>query len=145
MPAGEFERVVLLHRRCGQVHNGASYYHYAGFDDEDISVVDVSPDGWVGQRDPMIVGQAGKAPAGRVRHVGEYAEACGMAWVYTTTYRCTCAALPVAPLAVLEGRSSEVYCVAIGDVGGRMVLASGSSDTHVFIVTADGASPTAER
>ena len=29
MPAGEFERVLLLHRRCGQVHNGASYYHYA--------------------------------------------------------------------------------------------------------------------
>ena len=31
----------------------ASYYHFAGF--EDISVADVSPDGWVGQRDPMIV------------------------------------------------------------------------------------------
>ena len=44
----------------------ASYYHYAGFDDDDISVVDVSPDGWVGQRDPMIVVQARKAPAGRM-------------------------------------------------------------------------------
>jgi len=39
----------------------ASYYHYAGFDD--ISVVDVSPDGWAGQRDPMVVVQARKAPA----------------------------------------------------------------------------------
>ena len=36
----------------------ASYYHYAGFDDEDISVVDVSHDGWAGQRDPMIGVQA---------------------------------------------------------------------------------------
>ena len=44
----------------------ASYYHYAGFDDDDISVVDVSPDGWAGQRDPMIVVQARKAPAGRM-------------------------------------------------------------------------------
>ena len=44
----------------------ASYYHYAGFDDEDISVVDVSPDGWVGQRDPMVVVQARKAPADRL-------------------------------------------------------------------------------
>ena len=41
---------------CSQV---ASYYHFAGF--EDISVADVSPDGWVGQRDPMIVVQA-RAP-----------------------------------------------------------------------------------
>mmetsp|Transcript_2628 Transcript_2628/g.7668 ORF Transcript_2628/g.7668 Transcript_2628/m.7668 type:complete len:261 (-) Transcript_2628:10-792(-) len=39
----------------------ASYYHFAGF--EDISVADVSPDGWVGQRDPMIVVQA-RAPGG---------------------------------------------------------------------------------
>ena len=44
----------------------ASYYHYAGFDDDDISVVDVSPDGWVGQRDPMVVVQARKAPAGQM-------------------------------------------------------------------------------
>ena len=38
----------------------------AGFDDDDISVVDVSPDGWVGQRDPMVVVQARKAPAGQM-------------------------------------------------------------------------------
>ena len=44
----------------------ASYYHYAGFDDDDISVVDVSPEGWVGQRDPMVVVQARKAPAGQM-------------------------------------------------------------------------------
>mmetsp|Transcript_13206 Transcript_13206/g.39321 ORF Transcript_13206/g.39321 Transcript_13206/m.39321 type:complete len:253 (-) Transcript_13206:56-814(-) len=34
----------------------ADYYHFAGL--EDISVADVSPDGWVGQRDPMVVVQA---------------------------------------------------------------------------------------
>ena len=37
-----------------------------GFDDDDITVVDVSPDGRVGQRDPMIVVQARKAPADRL-------------------------------------------------------------------------------
>jgi len=42
----------------------ASYCHYAGFDD--ISVVDVSPNGWTGQRDPMIIVQARKAPVGRL-------------------------------------------------------------------------------
>ena len=31
-----------------------------------IRSVDVSPDGWVGQRDPMIVVQARKAPAGQM-------------------------------------------------------------------------------
>ena len=34
----------------------------------------------------------------------------------------------MAPLAVLKGHSDWVYCVAIGDVHGRMVLASGSND-----------------
>ena len=38
----------------------ASYFHYAGFDDIDIAVADVSPDGFVGQRDPMVVVQARK-------------------------------------------------------------------------------------
>ena len=37
----------------------ASYFHYAGF--EDISVADVSPDGWTGQTDPMVVVQ-GRRP-----------------------------------------------------------------------------------
>lgn len=37
----------------------ASYFHYAGF--ANVTVVDVSPDGWAGQRDPMIVVQ-GQAP-----------------------------------------------------------------------------------
>ena len=36
----------------------ADYYHFAGL--TDISVADVSPDGWVGQRDPMVVVQARK-------------------------------------------------------------------------------------
>lgn len=34
----------------------ATYFHFAGF--TDISVADVSPDGWTGQRDPMVVVQA---------------------------------------------------------------------------------------
>ena len=38
----------------------ASYFHYAGFDDVDLAVADVSPDGFVGQRDPMVVVQARK-------------------------------------------------------------------------------------
>ena len=53
----------------------ASYYHYAGFDDDDISVVDVSPDGWAGQRDPMVVVQARKAPAGQMGSLDALARA----------------------------------------------------------------------
>ena len=34
----------------------ANYFHFAGL--EDISVADVSPEGWTGQRDPMVVVQA---------------------------------------------------------------------------------------
>lgn len=37
-----------------------SYFHFAGF--ENITVLDVSPDGWAGQRDPMFVVQA-QAPS----------------------------------------------------------------------------------
>ena len=45
---------------------GIPEWKQPGFDDDDISVVDVSPDGWVGQRDPMVVVQARKAPADRL-------------------------------------------------------------------------------
>lgn len=38
----------------------ASYFHFSG-GWEDISVADVSPDGWAGQQDPMIVVQARKS------------------------------------------------------------------------------------
>lgn len=37
----------------------ARYFYFSG-DWEDIAVVDVSPSGWVGQRDPMYVVQARK-------------------------------------------------------------------------------------
>lgn len=37
----------------------ANYFHFSG-DWEDLCVVDVSPPGWVGQRDPMYVVQARK-------------------------------------------------------------------------------------
>ena len=33
----------------------ASYFRYAVGDWSEVGVADVSPDGWVGQRDPMIV------------------------------------------------------------------------------------------
>jgi len=32
-----------------------SYYHFSSADWAEIGIADVSPDGWVGQRDPMIV------------------------------------------------------------------------------------------
>ena len=43
----------------------ASYFRYSRSDWE-VGVADVSPDGWVGQRDPMVVVQARKAPAGQM-------------------------------------------------------------------------------
>ena len=41
----------------------------------------------------------------------------------------------MAPLATLEGHSDLVYCVAIGDVRGKMVLASGGGygDNSVIV------------
>lgn len=41
----------------------ASYFHFAPAEFTDISIADVSPDGWTGLRDPMIVVAARKSTA----------------------------------------------------------------------------------
>ena len=53
---------AALHGAVARAHH-RELYHYAGFDDDDITVVDVSPDE-AGQRDPMIVVQEGRRRPG---------------------------------------------------------------------------------